>query len=627
MSISARALVLSRFVAKLSEVPAKTARVRCFVYDLCSLQRANVTRGSTRRRIQAAPRWFVASSLFALLILFSPLSFADDPPIQPHTSDDIPGEIAVDLVDDLSNDQVDAFAHDFGVKLEPVSVLTASTRIHEVDVPAAEVDSWIARMRGDARVEVVEPIARVHASWVPNDPMLDKQWHLDRVGAPSAWSYATGRGVTVAVVDTGIACEDHGPFSRGTDLADSWCRTGFNFVDKNEHANDDNGHGTHVAGTIAQSTNNALGGAGLAFHARLMPVKVLNGQGYGTTTAVADGIRFAADAGAHVINLSLGGGRASRVMLSAIRHARSKGVLVVAAAGNNGRSVEYPGAFEEVLAVSATDSNDRLAPFSSRGPQVGIAAPGVNVLQQTICNGGRDKCEKFAALSGTSMASPHVAAAAALVMSLGVTDPVRVRAILTDAAVPPKGESKGGPRFGAGILDAAGAVSSTAIKQVLTRFGLIALLTALIVRGIRRRKHAVNPWRPSYWVAALAFGTGLLFFLPFMASRVPLALDLLARPIPEWDMLAGLSVHRWLPLAHFFVPLGFSALLFSIRRARPFVAGTAIGTAAYLASIPLLQLQTSTVTSTAMLGAWALVNVVGCIWLAHLNLDETETAA
>jgi serine protease len=301
-------------------------------------------------------------------------------------------------------------------------------------------------------------------------------------------------------------------------------------------------------------------------------------------------------------------------------------VLVVAAAGNNGRSVEYPGAFEEVLAVSATDSNDRLASFSSRGPEVGIAAPGVNVLQQTICNGGRDKCERFAALSGTSMASPHVAGAAALLMSVGVTDPVRVRAILSEAAVPPKGESKGGPRFGAGILDAAGAVSGVVLKQVLTRLALIAVLTTMVVRGIRRRRHTVNPWRPSYLLAALMFGTGLLFFLPFVASRVALPLDLLARPIAEWDMLAGLSVHRWLPLAHFFVPLGFSALLFGYRRARPFVAGTAIGTAAYLASIPLLQLQTSTLTSTAMLGAWALLNTAGCLWLAHLNLDESETA-
>ncbi len=160
----------------------------------------------------------------------------------------------------------------------------------------------------DPRVEHVEPMAVYRETFVPNDPLYaSKQWHLRRVGAERAWSYTCGQGVTVAVIDTGIACFDKGPFSRGTDLAGTRCEGGWNFVNDTAQAADDQGHGTHVAGTIAQTTNNGVGAAGLAFCASLMPVKVLNKQGFGSVANVAEGIRFAADEGAQVINLSLGG--------------------------------------------------------------------------------------------------------------------------------------------------------------------------------------------------------------------------------------------------------------------------------------------------------------------------------
>ena len=577
------------------------------------------------------PRGFALRSVllvlsFLLGLTLAPSARAQDLPDQPSTPDDLPGVVAIDLEDDLSDSELDTLSKEVAVSLEPSSVLTARTRLYRVTVPLGRVASLIARLRGDNRVEYIEPVAKVYARWIPDDPLLEKQWHMQRVGAPTAWQYATGRGVTVAVVDTGIACEDRDPFTKGSDLADTWCRSGFNFVDNTPYANDDNGHGTHVAGTIAQSTNNHLGATGLAFRARLLPVKVLSAQGWGTTVGVADGIRYAADAGAHVINLSLGGSRASRIMLEAIRYARSKGVIVVAAAGNNGHKVEYPGAFDGVVAVSATDSNDKLARFSSRGPEVDLAAPGVQVLQQTICNGGKDRCERFSPLSGTSMASPHVAGAAALLMSVGVTDANRVEAMLKSSAVVPKGETRGGPRFGQGILDVGSAVSTTVWVQAITRFVLVFLLTGLAVRHIRRKKGIVRPWRPGFLLAVLAFGPGLLCLAPLITSRVPLAVDLLARPIPEWDLLLGVSVHRWLTLAHFFVPLAFSAVLFSFKRARPFIAGVAIGTAAYLVSIPLLELTTSDLRSRGLLALWALINVAGCLWLAVLNLDERESA-
>lgn len=570
------------------------------------------------------PAWCVAFLLLSFVV-WSPPALADPLPDQPSTPDDIPGMVAIDLDDHLSQGELDAFGSELGLTLLPSSVLTARTRIHHATVAKEQVASLLARLRGDERVQHVEPLAKVHARWVPNDPLLDQQWHMDRVGAQRAWQYASGRGVTVAVVDTGIACEDHDPFSKGSDLADTWCRTGFNFVDNNPHASDDNGHGTHVAGTIAQSTNNGLGASGLAFRARLLPVKVLNAQGWGTTVAVADGIRYAADAGAHVINLSLGGSRASRIMFDAVLYARSKGVMVVAAAGNNGHSVEYPGAYDGVVAVSATGKDDKLARFSSRGPEVDLAAPGVHVLQQTICNGGKDRCERFSGLSGTSMAAPHVAGAAALLMSVGVTDPNRVESMLGSSARVPADEQRGGPRFGQGILDVGHAVSTTVWVQVITRFALVLVLAGFAWRHIRRKGGVARPWRPGFWLMALAFGPGLFALAPLFTSRVPLPVDLLARPIPEWDLLLGVSVHRWLPLAHFFIPFALSAVAFSIRNARPFIAGVAVGTAAYLVSVPLLELTTSDLRSRALLSLWALVNAAGCLWLTILHMDERET--
>ena len=180
--------------------------------------------------------------------------------------------------------------------------------------------------RAIPRVEHVEPMAVYRETFVPNDPLYaSKQWHLQRVGAEKAWSYTCGQGVTVAVVDTGIACFDKGPFSRGTDLAGTRCEGGWNFVNDTREAYDDQGHGTHVAGTIAQTTDNGVGAAGLAFCASLMPVKVLNKQGFGSVANVAEGIRFAADDGAQIINLSLGGPIKSAILKDAVDHALSAG--------------------------------------------------------------------------------------------------------------------------------------------------------------------------------------------------------------------------------------------------------------------------------------------------------------
>ena len=562
-------------------------------------------------------------------VLFEPAALATDLPImglEPAdigpTDYDIPGQIVVDARDDLDASDLLSLASDFGLRLSPTR-LEESTRIEIASVPAGSMDAVLERLSRDGRVEYAEPLAKVRAFFVPNDPLSrDQQWHLGRIGATRAWDFAVGRGVTVAVVDTGIACEDHGPFMKGTDLALTECVEGWNFVDGTVHANDDQGHGTHVAGTIAQSTNNALGAAGIAFGARLMPVKVLNTDGWGTTTDVADGIRWAADHGAHIINLSLGGPRNAKVLQSAIDYARSRGAVVVAAAGNTGGSVQYPGASDGVIGVSATDSDDKIARFSSRGEGVDIAAPGVNVVQQTVCQKGRNKCEQFPGWSGTSMASPHVAGAAALVMSLGVTDPASVEeALRANARAIEGGDTR---HYGAGILQAADAVVAVTKQHVIARLVALFALTFLIARSARKKNpETKSPFRLAFLLPALAAGPGLFFFAPWILPRVSLPIDVLARPIADLDLLVGVSLHRFLPLANALVPFGLTAIFFGVKRLRPVIAGLSAGTAAYLTSLLVLGDAAAPFGRVAFL-VWCAVNAALCAWIARVNLSETR---
>lgn len=565
----------------------------------------------------------------ALPALAEPVAVAVDAALAADTvdleesSDDIPGQIIVDARDELDAGAFARLAADFGLSFTPTA-LSDETRIAIASVASGSEASVIARLLRDPRVEVAEPLARVWASFTANDPLLKEQWHMERIGAMRAWDFATGRGVTVAVIDTGIACETHGPFTKGTDLASTECVEGWNFVHSTAHANDDQGHGTHVAGTIAQSTNNGLGAAGIAFHARLMPVKVLNEEGWGTTAAVADGIRWAADHGAHVINLSLGGPRNSKVLQSAVDHAIERGVVVVAAAGNTGGHVGFPGASDGVIGVSATDSGDKLAKFSSRGKGVDIAAPGVNVVQQTICNRGRDKCERFPGYSGTSMASPHVAGAAALLVSLGVTDPVAVERALRAGARVVDDSDQGKGLYGAGILQAAHSVVRVTEIHAGLRLLAVLALTAWVARSARKKSaRATSPWTASFLLPALAAGPGLLFFAPWILPRVELPVDLLARPIADLDLLVGVSLHRWMPLANALIPFGLTALCLGVKQLRPAVAGFAVGTAAYLLSVVALGEAGSPVGWSGLV-VWCALNAAACIWIARTNLEDSR---
>jgi subtilisin family serine protease len=249
-------------------------------------------------------------------------------------------------------------------------------------------------------------LAKGKPSPVPVQPAQSVPWGISAIGARDATTQ--GAGIKVCVVDTGVD-KNH------PDLAEN-IAGGRNFVakgrlvDPNKWA-DDEGHGTHVSGTIA-AVDNAIGVVGVAPRAGILAAKVLNSQGSGYNSWIADGVRFCTLSGAKVINMSLGGSSDSQVLHDAIIEAYNAGVIVVAAAGNSAREVGYPAKYSEVFAVSAVDINLNFASFSNFGPEVAFAAPGVNVLS-TALGGG------YVSYSGTSMASPHVAGVAALMLSSG----------------------------------------------------------------------------------------------------------------------------------------------------------------------------------------------------------------
>jgi serine protease len=543
----------------------------------------------------------------------------------------IPGEIAVDVRDDASDADLADLNAKYGIALHANSAWSAAhDKLEVADVDPAREASLVDALSNDPRVEHAEPMGVYRESFVPDDPLYaSKQWHLKRVGAETAWSYTCGQGVTVAVVDTGIACFDKGPFSKGTDLAGTRCEGGWNFVDNTREAYDDQGHGTHVAGTIAQTTNNGMGAAGLAFCATLMPIKVLNKQGFGSTANVAEGIRFAADNGAQIINLSLGGPIKSGILKDAVDHAISRGVVVVAAAGNSGKKVGWPAAYPGVVAVSATDDTDKIAWFSSRGPEVAIAAPGVAVTQQTICNGGQNKCEIFGTFNGTSMASPHVAGVAALVEGLGVTRGEAVRDVLFSSARQPEGG--GDPKlYGAGILDGGAAASHVFWGHFFAR----ALALALLAWGVRRRivKRGGTFARSAGSVlGACVAGVGLLPFAPLAglltrSGKLRELVELAMRPLGEWDTIVfGAGMHRWLLLASALPVIALSAMGFAGRRTRPFIGGVALGTAALLAQMAW-SADVAFVGGALLARAWAVGNALVCLWIARVALDAKRSA-
>lgn len=320
----------------------------------------------------------------------------------------VPGEIIVKFQADVG--QLGAQNSLRAEGLRPLEV-SPETGLMRVEVKPGQETQAINELLARGDVAYATYNYEIHALGDPNDPFYSSQWALKNaqdhdIDAPEAWNLHTGgSSVTIAVIDTGVDL-DH------PDLQ-AKIVSGKDYVNNDNLADDDNGHGTHVAGIAAASGNNGIGIAGVNWGAKVMPLKVLNHIGNGSTYNLALAIKYAANNGAKVINMSLGAscGSGWPDVGDAVNYALGKGVLLVAASGNNySTPVMCPAAINGVMAVGATDSNDLRASYSTYGAALDVAAPGSGIYS-TYYGGG------YASLSGTSMATPHVAGLAALLWS------------------------------------------------------------------------------------------------------------------------------------------------------------------------------------------------------------------
>lgn len=287
----------------------------------------------------------------------------------------------------------------------------------------------------------------------PNDLLYQEQyqWNLPVIRTEVGWDVTRGKeDIIIAVVDTGVDLAH-------PDLKNRLIQ-GYNVIENNNFPDDDNGHGTHVAGIIASETNNQEGVAGMTWYNKIMPVKAMESGGYGTTFDIAKGITWAVDHGADVINLSLGNYQPSELMEHAVQYAYKNNVVLIAASGNdNSTHPSYPACYPEVLAVSAIDYDGKRASFSNYGDYVDVAAPGVQI-PSTYFN------QQYAALSGTSMASPHVAGLAGLIRSANpdLSNKEVINIIKKTAYdLGPKGNDA---EFGRGLIDVRSALEAVSVK-------------------------------------------------------------------------------------------------------------------------------------------------------------------
>ena len=359
------------------------------------------------------------STLLALLFLLGsalPAAATEpEPPKTPSAGEIVPGEVVVKWRDanrgpDIARARGLAVVAELGVPGKGMPVLLSTG--------ARSVEAVIAELRADPAVEYAEPNYVVRlvedgslAAVSVNDPKTAGQYSLDQMRVRDAWSLSTGGSGVVAVLDTGVQANHRDLVGR--------VLPGYDFVNNDSNAADDNAHGTWVAGIIGANANDGYGIAGISWTDKILPVKIMNSAGSGDTADLTSGIIWAADHGATVINMSVGGFPATQYVQDAINYAWNKGVVLVGAAGNNGVQEDFfPAAFTNVVSVSATQVNDEFANWSSYGPKVDVSAPGASVQTTncTVCTyGGHDTWGDHTYISGTSFATPNVAGVLALI--------------------------------------------------------------------------------------------------------------------------------------------------------------------------------------------------------------------
>lgn len=494
------------------------------------------------------------------------------------------------------------------------------------------------------QTEYIEANYQYHTLEVPNDPDYSKQWNLRNINVEQAWDETQGDGITVAVIDTGV--------SQVPDLKLTKLVKGYDFVNDKADATDDNGHGTHVAGTIAQSTNNGYGVAGIAYKASIMPLKVLSRSGGGTVADIAESIKFAADNDADVINMSLGGGGASTMIEEAIKYAYSKGVVIIAAAGNEGRNASsYPARYPNVISVSATDAAGDKASYSNFGAGVDISAPGGSetgkIIQNTLDPSTGESI--FVGFQGTSMAAPHVAGVAALIKASGISEPADVLSVLKQSTR--KVQEDHLNHFGAGHLDA-GAAVKLALKGQITfndffRWlrnsgylnpgfwldgGAVALLPKLgMVIGSYLFAWFLRNYLPFTFGlnSGLIFGSSGLFFLQglYIFDLPQWPMRLFGSSIPELgNVILGTSSLNPL-FASVLIPLVLTILLIGHPSLKWFAIGSSIGVAACLGISAIADSTLWLLGGGAIARSYLIVNALLCMGLAYLASQREKQRA
>ena len=332
-------------------------------------------------------------------------------PSMDRTVDHVPGDLLVKLKgqDALTNPAMAQMMDCFGLRLSD-QVMPGWYRLSTRDAGSLDINAASAGLLSTGLVTSAQPNHLYYADVTPNDQeyVAGQQWSLTQIQAEKAWDVTTGSSsIVIAILDTGTAT-DH-PDLQGKFVP------GYDMVNNDSNPYDDFGHGTMTAGIAAANSNNTTGIAGISWGAKIMPVKVLDHNGSGSDETLARGIRWAVDHGANIINASLGGGDTSSVQDDAIKYAHDHNVLMVAAAGNtpDGKP-HYPAASPYVVAVAATGRSDTVTGFSSYGPYVAVAAPGVGILSTAWDNGHLT----YEYGNGTSFSCPIVAGVAALVWSI-----------------------------------------------------------------------------------------------------------------------------------------------------------------------------------------------------------------
>lgn len=497
--------------------------------------------------------------------------------------------------------------------------------------------------------EYIEANYLYQASAVPNDPQYNRQWNFRDINVEQAWDETKGAGVTVAVIDTGV--------SKVPDLKSTKFVKGYDFVNNKDDASDDNGHGTHVAGTIAQSTNNGYGVAGIAYESSIMPLKVLASSGGGTVADIAEAIKFAADNDADIINMSLGGGGASSMMAEAIRYAHNKGVVIIAAAGNEGRNAaSYPARYPDVISVSATDPAGEKADYSNFGAGVDISAPGGSssgkgdsgkIIQNTINPQTGESV--FVGFPGTSMAAPHVSGVAALIKSTGIDTPDEIRDILQQSARKVAEDHLN--YYGSGHLDANAAVQLALKGKIsfndffrwLRKSGYLNLgfwidggAVALLPKiGMVIGSYLLAWLLRTYLPFTLALNSGLIFG----SSGLFFLQGLYWFDLPQWPMrLFGSSLpelgnvvlgnQNLNPLfASALIPFILMALFLGHSSLKWFAIGSSIGVAACLGISAFSDPGIWLLGSGAIARVYLLVNALICIALAYIASQRNSQPA